>query len=365
MRKVIGLGLASLIAGFGCVGGPTKAPLTKEGTVSAKPSPRKVGGSASPGASTASQAPGPTAKPAPTVQPVSTYAGSGPTGDDQLDKGGFADGRSTSARFNFPHGLALADDGSLYVADAMNHCIRRVTPDGTVTTYAGGAKSGSDDGPAADATFATPWDVAIGPDEALYVSTLKTVRRIAPDGLVTTVAGPLNGIIGRMAIAQDGTLYVCNTESNKLHRISPAGAVSTLKGASAGGAQTDVTFDNLSSVAVDDAGTLYLTSHKGAIATVAPGGLPVPFEVKTPFSRLDDVAVAEDGSLVVVEFQGRICRVAADGTVTTLAGSQTAGYLDGKALGAKFDCPTDLAIAQDGRIFVSDTHNHRIRLIQP
>jgi sugar lactone lactonase YvrE len=364
MRKVIGLGLASLIAGFGCVGGPTKAPLTKEGTVSAKPSPRKVGGSASPAASTASRAPSPTPKPSPTGPSVSTYAGGGPTGDDGLDKGSFAEGRTTSARFNFPHGLALGDDGSLYVADSFNHRIRRIAPDGTVSTFAGG-KPGSDDGMAAEATFATPWDVAIGPDEALYVSTLKTVRRIAPDGLVTTVAGPLNGIVGRMAIGRDGTIYLCNTEANKLHRITPAGAVANLKGAGADGTPIDVTFDNLSSVAIDAAGTLYLTSHKGAIATVAPGGLPVPFNVKAPFSRLDDIAVATDGSLVVAEFQGRICRVATDGTVTTLAGSQTAGYLDGKALGAKFDCPTDVAVAEDGRVFVSDTHNHRIRLIQP
>jgi hypothetical protein len=106
------------------------------------------------------------------------------------NSGGFANGQGDSARFYFPSGLTVDPSGNLYVADRSNACIRKVTPDGGVSTFAGVAgTTGSLDGPATVARFVDPNGIALGPNNYLYVSDQHCIRKIGPDGVVTTIAG--------------------------------------------------------------------------------------------------------------------------------------------------------------------------------
>ncbi len=104
---------------------------------------------------------------------------------------GFADGRGAAAAFNTPSGIALDRHGNLYVADTGNHAIRRITPQGEVTTIAGSGRAGFADGSGRLAQFNGPMGVAVGADDRIYVADTwnDRIRIIDPDGQVTTLAG--------------------------------------------------------------------------------------------------------------------------------------------------------------------------------
>ena len=119
------------------------------------------------------------------AQQVTTIAG-------QMDIGGWQDGPTNSALFKNPHGLARDAAGNLYVADRFNHVIRMVSTTGEVSTYAGQAGiSGAADGSAGEATFNEPWGLNIGIDGSLLVADTRNnlIRRISPEGEVSTLAG--------------------------------------------------------------------------------------------------------------------------------------------------------------------------------
>jgi sugar lactone lactonase YvrE len=166
---------------------------------------------------------------------VTTLAGS---------KQGIDDGRGSGAEFNGPQGVTVDRQGTVYVADTGNHRIRRILPDGTTTTLAGGPL-GFVDGGGAQAGFARPEGIAVDRQGALYVAdTLNhAIRRVAPDGMVTTVAGDgrpgLVDGVGRAARFQEpaavavdgnGILYVADTGNSAIRRVQPDGTVSTLAG---------------------------------------------------------------------------------------------------------------------------------------
>jgi len=147
-----------------------------------------------------------------------------------------------------PAGLAIAPDGSLYVADSSEHRICAVAPDGSIRVVAGGA-SGYRDGPGTEARFRYPHDVAFASDGACYVADTGNdrIRRIAPDGVVTTVAGSIydygdgRGPCARfrrpaaLDVGADGACYVADTGNNAIRRIDPDGVVTTLAGEPPGG----------------------------------------------------------------------------------------------------------------------------------
>lgn len=152
---------------------------------------------------------------------------------------GFTDGKGASAQFNQPSGLITDKQGNVYVADQFNNAIRKITPDGTVTTIAGTGDFGAQDGPAKNATFYYPRDITIDGNDNLYVADLRNneIRKISTDGIVSTVAGvgfSLDGItteddgVGRagmvtmpLAIVSDpnGTLFVPSNDGYAFKRI--------------------------------------------------------------------------------------------------------------------------------------------------
>jgi serine/threonine protein kinase, bacterial len=184
---------------------------------------------------------------------------------------GTADGTGTAARFSEPTGLAIDASGNIYVADAGNCEIRKITPAGVVTTLAGTDSIGFTDGPGTQAQFYGPFGVAVDKSGNVYVadSYNYAIRKITPDGTVSTVASggtesgygggggpPFFDIPTSIAIATDGTLYVTNYGDGVLKRISSDGVVSTIG--------SDIYLFTVISgptdMVIDKSGTLYLAN---------------------------------------------------------------------------------------------------------
>lgn len=168
---------------------------------------------------------------------VSTLAGKGTAGN--------TDGASTQAEFNFPAGLTVDASGNVYVADTSNHRIRKITPEGGVSTLAGGVSGFADGDALTEARFLNPSGVAIDASGVVFVVDRSNhrIRRIAPDGTVSTVAGIGAGSFGDgsggavafnfpwgIVVGADGHLYVSDGENQRIRRIAPEGTVSTIAG---------------------------------------------------------------------------------------------------------------------------------------
>ncbi len=257
---------------------------------------------------------------------------------------GNTDATSTSARFSSPNAVAVDGSGNVYVADAGNHSIRKITPAGVVTTLAGAGTPGSGDGTGTAAGFNQPYGLAVDAGGNVYVADTgnHSIRKITPAGVVTTLAGSAGSAgstddtgnsarfsapIG-IAVNSAGTVYVADTGNNTLRAITPAGVVTTLAGMAGMTGDSDGTgaaahFTGLFGVTVDAGGTLY---------------------------------VADSGN-------NRIRRVTAAGVVTTLAGTGDSGAADGTGLSASFAAPEGVASGPSGTLYVADTDNHTIRKI--
>ena len=284
----------------------------------------------------------------------------------------FADGPAESALFHRPRGMALTASGDVIVADSWNHAIRRIAPDGMVTTVAGGNGKGARDGPAVTAQFAGPSDVAVHADGSIYVADWQSgrIRRIGTDGMVTTVAG--GGPIGRenaefrdgpaiearfsepiaIAFDPDGNLLIVDQGNSRIRALSPAGRVSTL----AGGAVTHEIRPR--GIAIDDAGTVFFTGAFTALREIDGRG-----NASTVLRTIPDrwigggIAVGPDGAFYVVALPWHISptsnvpqlyRIARDGS------SLLAIHIDGAYELA------GIVRTDDGALLVSDTMNNTI-----
>ncbi len=267
---------------------------------------------------------------------VSTLAGTGSRGSN--------DGAALQAGFYQPSGVAAAGDGSFFIADRLNHKIRKLGADGAVSTVAGSGSAGFANGPVLEARFAMPTGLAVSSDGAILVadSYNHCIRKIENDQ-VTTFAGKCtepgyldaDGAQARfnlptdLLMLADGTLVVTEESNHTVRLIAPGGAVSTLAGT-------------------------------GAAGFLDGPGLQAQF--KKPAG-----CVAEPGSgdLLVADRSNHRVRAVAAEEVATRLGSGAAGMDAGPPLGARFRYPSSLAFLEDGRLVVADTLNHCIRVLQP
>ncbi|HEX2900329.1 MAG TPA: NHL repeat-containing protein, partial [Bacteroidia bacterium] len=327
---------------------------------------------------------------------------------------GSSDGTGAAARFRLPAGLVVDATGNVYVADAFNHTIRRITPAGTVSTLAGLAENpGATDGLGSAARFAYPQGVTLDPAGNLYVADggNSTIRRIDLGGQVTTVAGAAGnsgsadgaGSAARfifpcsVAVSATSVIFVTDTYNSTIRSVTPNGMVTTFAGSadsrgSTGGTGGAARFAGPQGVAVDGAGNVYVAdTHNhtvrriaaaGVVTTLAgsPGAIsadPVTGQLNGTYAdgtgsaaRLfSPAAVAVDGAgTVFVADTGNhiIRRITGDGVVTTFAGlAGTFGTDDGAGGAARFFEPAGLTVDSAGNLYVADTRNHTIRRITP
>lgn len=272
-------------------------------------------------------------------QLVTTVAG-------QVETTGDADGLALQdALFNNPHGIAVDGQGIVYIADRWNHKIKKYDPTtGIVSTLAGTGDIGADNGPGATARFYSPWGLACDSVGNVYVADTKNqlIRKIDTNGIVSTIAG--SGSFGvrdgsaitarfadptGIAIAPDGSLYVCDHVAHTIRKISTTGQVSTI------------------------AGKAFIDGYVDG-----PG-------VQARFYRPYGIEMDWDGSILIAdEWNHRIRRVQPTGFTSTIAGSGLLGSDDGDASQARFNYPWDLVSDKDGVIYVMDGYNYVIRRIE-
>jgi sugar lactone lactonase YvrE len=250
---------------------------------------------------------------------------------------GVVDKVGAEARFNCPAGLAVDAQNNLFVADSENHTIRKITPEGAVSTLAGApGQQGSADGQGAEARFNQPRGVAVDTKGNVFVADLgnHTIRKITPEGVVSTLAGAAGqadaidkpGAEARfwqptgVAVDAKGNVFVADFGNNRIRKITPTGAVSTLAGA----ANQPGGFTGPAAIAVDTSGIIF---------------------------------VADSGNHT-------IRKISLDGAVSTLAGTAGApGSIDKAGPEARFNNPLGVAADAFSIVYVADTTNHTIRRI--
>ena len=316
---------------------------------------------------------------------------------------GSENGPVNAARFNFPSGVAVDGAANVYVADSGNHTIRKISPEGMVTTLAGSPGiEGAADGPGSGARFKSPRGVAADTNGVVYVadSNNSTIRKINLAGMVTTLAGSPeesghengNGSAARfyypssVAVDGAGNVYVPDAA---IRKINSSGTVTTLAGTPVYDANPDglgiaARFDRLRGIAVDGVGNIFVADigtgqPYGEIRMITHAGLTstkidhVPFynyfSVSLPSYFCDcQMAVDRAGNMYVTNsLMSNLFKVDPAGLVTTFAGDLGGGYGsgDGQGNAARFSTPLGIAVDRAGNIYVADFHNSAIRKINP
>ena len=297
-------------------------------------------------------------------------------------------GPAVSAQLWAPAGVALDSSGNLYVADTQNHRVRKVAAaTGAITTVTGNGigNFAGDNGPAASGQLNSPGAVAVTASGALYISDLgnNRIRKIS-GGVITTVAGGGDGdggpavlagfgyYVGSVARDGAGNLYVADPANNRIRKVTPDGTVTTVAGSGIGGYSGDngpaasAELSGPLGVAVDQAGNIYIAdannnavrkiaASTGVITTIL-GGLNDPWAVAV--DSAGNLYIADAGNL-------RILKVDTKGVVTTVAGTGTAGYTGdgGPATAAQLGWIQGLAADGRGNLYLSDCGDAVIRKV--
>src|SRR5438874_3968497 len=318
---------------------------------------------------------------------------------------GSADGTGSAARFNSPAGVAVDSAGNTYVADTVNSTIRKITPAGVVTTFAGLAGStGSANGTGSAARFNGPVAVTIDNIGNIFVADTNnhTIRKITPARVVSTFAGlagndgSANGtgstarftFPSALAVDSANNIYVADTDNSTIRKITPARVVSTFAGSAgsigtADGTGSAARFNFPAGVVVDRAGagniyvgdtsnfTIRQITPAGVVTTLAgsPGmrggtngtGSAARFELP------EGMAVDSAGNIYVADTDASTIRkITPGGVVSTFAGSfAKAGPQNGTGSAARFNLPTDVAVDSSNNVYVADSNNCTIRKITP
>ena len=287
---------------------------------------------------------------------------------------GHTDGTATRARFSDPFTIAIAPDGTLYVADAGDtNRIRKIDPEGNVTTL--------------PATFDTPSGIALDKAGNLFVADTgaNTIRKISSTGTVTTLAGDgtpafrdgpaaqarFNGPIG-MAADDRGNVYVADSYNDRIRLITPDGQVRTLAGGDApgfaDGKGAAAAFDTPTALALDHDGALLVAdTGNDAIRKITPDGHVStiahtdPNDGAGPLKAPIGLASTWDGYLYATTARGRIVQISPTGEVRALTGPGTS---DGNAA-LRLTGPTGLAVDRTGALYVADATAYAIRKLTP
>jgi uncharacterized protein (TIGR03437 family) len=276
---------------------------------------------------------------------IATIAGNGTAGSNGDGSAG------TGAQLNAPMGLAVDSSGNVYIADSLNAKVRKVSSGGVISTVAGNGTPGfgGDGASATGAQINTPLGLALDGAGNLYIADFSNnrIRMVSPGGTITTVAGNGNGGYsgdGGLAVNAQlntptgvgldaaGNLYIADAGNNVIRKVSPAGMISTIAGngtagySGDGGPARQAQLINPRAIAVDAVGNILIA----------------------------------DGSTVIRQI------VYPTGIITTIGGNGSRGYSGdgGLALSAQISGPTAVALDATGDLYLADTNNNAVRLLQ-
>lgn len=325
---------------------------------------------------------------------VTTLAGSGsPT---------FADGTGAAASFKYPSGVAVGPNGNIYISDRDNYRIRMMTPKGEVTTLAGsGFPRFFDGAPGSYAAFKLPIGIAMDKNGNIIVADRdnNAIRKVDPNGILTTIAGQatadyLDGTGTNakfknpcgVAVDSNNNIYVADTYNYRIRKITPEGVVTTLAGSGtntfADGTGTAASFNQPYGLAVDRNNNVFVADFGGRIRKITPEGVVTTFAggmtgtytdgtgTAASIGYITSITIDSNNNIFFTENANSsgssIRMITPQGVVTTIAGSvlSKGGYADGTGSSAKFDFPFGIAVDANNNIIVADNFNHRIRMIK-
>ena len=318
----------------------------------------------------------------------------------QLGGNGTLDGNGAAARFNTPYGITVDSSGNVFVADTVNHTIRKIAPTGMVSTFAGAAGlAGAANGHSAVARFNTPQGIAVDNNGNILVADTgnHTIRKITPTGMVSTFAGAA-GLAGTtngsratarfynptgITVDSSGNVFVTDTNNHTIRKITPAGQVSTFAGmagihGSTDGAGTDALLNNPIKITIDNVDNLFVTTGS-VIRKITPDGVVTTHTGTAGLGNTDGdltaarfffptgISADRNGNIFVADMMNSTIRQISDaGMVSTLAGiPMQFGYADGTGAEARFSWVADLAVSPSGDIVAADFLNDTIRKITP
>jgi uncharacterized protein (TIGR03437 family) len=329
---------------------------------------------------------------------ISTFAGNG--GYSYSGDGGVA----ASAQLNAPHAVAADNAGNYYIADSGNNVVRKVSASGTITTFAGNGTAGfaGDGSAAASAQLNGPQGLAVDSSGNVYIADTGNSRvREVSGGTINTIAGSgTTGYAGDggaatsaelyspvgLALDAKANLYIADTDNSAVRKVS-GGVISTVAGngiqgyAGDGGPALGSQLNAPQGVAVDAAGNIYITdtlnyrirmvSSTGNISTIAgsgvagyagDGGAPSQAQLSYPAG----IAVDSVGNVFFADAGAAVRRIYVNGPISTIAGNGTAGYTGdgGPATSATLDGPTGIAVDSKGNVYIADSGNNAVRLLQ-
>ncbi len=331
---------------------------------------------------------------------ISTIAGNGNykfTGDG---------GAATVANLNWPIGVAADASGNLYIADQFNHRIRKVSTSRIITTVAGNglATYAGDGGSATSGSLNTPLGVAVDASGNIYIADTVNhrVRKVTSGGTISTIAG--NGTAGfsgdgaaatsaslnnprSVAVDAAGNIYIADAFNNRIRKVVPAGTISTIAGtgfatySGDNGPATAAALANPSGLALDAGGNLFIADiSNNRVRKITPGGTITTVAgdgttgyggegvtaTATPVYGPQGVAVDSSGNLYIAEINNhRVRKVTTGGIISTVAGTGAADYGGdgGLAALAQLHQPQGVAVDSAGTIYIADSLNDRIRAV--
>ncbi|MFY8034373.1 MAG: FG-GAP-like repeat-containing protein, partial [Flexibacteraceae bacterium] len=321
---------------------------------------------------------------------VSTLAGSG--------SNTFLNGTGTGAAFSIPHGTAVDVNGNVYVADANNNRIRKITPSGVVTTFAGSGNSAFADGTGTSASFNYPTGLAFDGSGNLYVADAgnNRIRKITSSGVVTTIAG--SGVAGSsngtgtaatfnfpqaLTVNGSGNIYVADVLNHRIRQITSSGVVTTFAGSGSAGFNNSngisASFNHPTGIAIDVNGNLYIAeAGNDAIRKITPAGMVSTFAgsgtqgstngtgTSASFYNPNQLTVDAIGNVFVADAENnKIRKITSDGVVSTIAGIGSSGFANGNGTSAMFNIPKGITVDALGYLYVAESSNHRIRKLSP
>lgn len=320
---------------------------------------------------------------------TTTLAGSGTTGA--------GDGAPNSATFNYPVGVAVDIQGNLFIGDYRNNRIRKVTSAGVVSTFVGNGNTPLVEGAGTTATVNEPLGVALDPQGNLYVAEYSghRIRKVTPAGVTSVFAG--NGTAGYkdgsgtaaqfncphdIVLDAQGNLYVTDQLSHTVRKITSSGVVTTFAGNGTAGYQDGngpaARLSAPRGLGIDTQGNLYVADRgnlrirkitpSGDVSTFAGNGTAAYVDGPTSIARFkspEKVVVDALGNVLVSEWTDScIRRISPAGMVSTILGNGTLGYLEGTGMSATLNNPWGMAFDEQGNLYIADENNHRIRKAQ-